>query len=82
MSIQGALKFRLRAKTSIAPKYRFRSKGNLAQMAAAKAALAAECDDDEIMSLPTTVKRKHVHWTHTRTHNPEHKRKIRLINER
>lgn len=43
-------------------------KKNLDQERAELAALAAET----IPSMPTTVKRKHVHCTHIRTHDPTH----------
>ncbi len=52
MPVNAALNFRLRSKTS------------LEQLAAARAALAAELgDEDVILVLSKTVKRKHVHWT-------------------
>ncbi len=52
MPVNAALKLRLCSKTS------------LEQLAAARAALAAERgDEDVLLALPKTVKRKHVHWT-------------------
>ena len=60
MRVNAALKFRLRSKTS------------LEQLAAARAALAAERgDEDVLLALPKTVKRKHVHWTFVRTSDPK-----------
>ena len=62
MSVQAALKFRLRSKTC------------LAHAAAARVALAAEHGDgDVLVPLSTSVKRKHVHYTFVRTRNPEYK---------
>ena len=40
------------------------------QQQAAQAALSAECLDDALPELATTVKRKHVHYTHVRTTDP------------
>ena len=34
--------------------------------------VAAERGDDSLALPPTTVKRKHVHWTHVRTWDPKH----------
>ncbi len=36
-----------------------------------QAAVDAE-GDKQLALLPVTVKRKHVHWTHVRTHDPKH----------
>ena len=62
MPVNAALTFRLRSKTS------------LEQLAAARAAVAAERgDEDVLLALPKTVKRKHVHWTFVRTSDPNYK---------
>ena len=39
---------------------------------AAQAALQAECVDDSLPELANTVKRKHVHYVHVRTHDASH----------
>ena len=53
---------------------RLRTKTSLTQFAAARAALAAERGDaDVILPLSTTVKRKHVHYTFVHTTNPAYK---------
>ena len=46
------------------------TKGALDQLLAA--ALGAEGGDDDLIPLAMGVKRKHMHWTHIRTHNPQH----------
>lgn len=38
----------------------------------AQFALQAEDEFEGLKALPTSVKRKHVHWTHGRSSNPEH----------
>ena len=84
MSVHGAIKFRLRQKTSVpqlpvmavqdAVNVRLRVKTSLPHVAAARAAIAAERgDEDVLVPLSTSVKRKHVHWTFVRTANPEYK---------
>ena len=50
------------------PSKRCNGKKNVDQERALLAALAAET----IPSMPTTVKRKHVHYTHIRTNDPSH----------
>jgi len=42
-------------------------------LAVVAAALAAEGEADALPGLPTTVKRKHVHFTHVRTAQPGHR---------
>jgi len=60
------------------PCYRLRSKTTptlvpgLEEVAAAEAAVAAEGGDDVCFSLPMTVKRKHIHYTHVATADPLH----------
>jgi hypothetical protein len=39
---------------------------------AAAVAAEAPCADDDLAALAATVKRRHVHYTHCRTNNPEH----------
>ena len=84
MSVHGAIKFRLRQKTSLPQvpglpvqptvSVRLRTKTCLAHVAAARAALAAERgDEDVLVPLSTTVKRKHVHYTFVHTANPQNK---------
>lgn len=50
------------------PSKRLTGKTNVEQERAALAALAAEM----IPSMPSTVKRKHVHYTHIKTNDPTH----------
>lgn len=38
----------------------------------ADVALAAEAADEDLPMLRASVKRKHIHWTHVRTHDPNH----------
>ena len=72
MSVQAVVKFGLRQKTAVAQvlpllmrpevNVRLRAKTSLAHVAAAKAAIAAERgDEDVLVPLSTSVKRKHVH---------------------
>ena len=42
---------------------------------------ALEAEDEEPALLATTVKRKHVHWTHVRTHKAEHKQPSEFTRE-
>ena len=84
MSVNAAVKFRLRKKmrlpalpaTSVEPgvKFRLRTKTCLPHVAAARAALAAEQgDDDVLVTMSMSVKRKHVHYTFVHTANPAYK---------
>ena len=52
--------------------FRLRTKTCLPHVVAARAALAAERGDaDVLLPLSTSVKRKHVHYTFVHTANPE-----------
>ena len=65
---------RLRAKGPEPPERQAaRERREAEEQAALDAALLAECrNDDDLAALATTVRRKHIHYTHVRTENAAH----------
>ena len=78
MLVASAIRHRLRGKQvapypcpAASPPIHFSDIARSVQSGAAQAIEAENCAADGLLVLPWDARRRHIHWTHCRTHNPQ-----------
>ena len=78
MLVASAIRHRLRGKQvapypcpATSPPIHFSDIARSVQSGAAQAIEAENCAADGLLVLPWDARRRHIHWTHCRTHNPQ-----------